>query len=374
MKKKSDKELGVVLPESMVDAIGNRQLTDGQVGQLIRSVLWNSMEYGKGDIVVSTLASTLVGTYRGANSARIKKIKASRESKKEYERKRREKANIVEDAILKSVKENMEFHGIVGKVRLGNSNTPIIPLAGDEKSSSAKTDVHAHTGKATTRPTTGGPSTGGRRTGTTKQQQKGALDADNGTARTKAGSARPTARKLARSGDILERQEPTSKKTGGGRCRWMDAEGFCTSEKMQGGGFKCIGCENREPIGADGSPGTARPTVQKARGLWDGAAVVVNAAEAMMARHPNAKSGKRAVVRAIAATVEEEPGEGPETVDAIRSAHEAWCATDGWAEEKGQFVQALAAWIRNGGWRKLPPQKKKPAPSKGDEISFDASL
>lgn len=154
----------------------------------------------------------------------------------------------------------------------------------------------------------------------------------------------------------------------------MDAEGFCTNEKVQGGGFKCIGCENREPIGADGSPGTARPTTQTAKGLWDGAAVVVKAAEAMMARHPNAKSGKRAVVRAIAATVEEEPGEGPETVDAIRSAHEAWCATDGWSAERGQYVQALAAWIRNGGWRKLPPQKKKPAPSKGDEISFDASL
>ena len=156
----------------------------------------------------------------------------------------------------------------------------------------------------------------------------------------------------------------------------MDAEGFCTNEKMQGGGFKCIGCENREPIGADGSPGTARPTVQKARGLWDGAAVVVKAAEAMMARHPNSKSSLRAVVRAIAATVEEEPGEGPETVDAIRSAHEAWCATDGWAEDKGQFVQALAAWIRNGGWTKPPPEKKPAREKAGrDEgMSFDASL
>lgn len=325
MRKKSDKELGVVLPESMVDTIANKKLTDEQVGKIVRAVIWNSMEC-HGDIVCETLVATLVGTYRGANAARIKRIKASRESKKEYEKKRREKANIVEDAILKTVKENMEFHGIVGKVRLGNSNIPpIIPLAGDEKSSSAKTEVHAHTGKATTGPTTGGPSTGGRRTGTTKQHQKGALDADNGTARTKAGSARPTARKLARSGDIRERPETSSKKTGGAN-------------------------------------------------LWDGAAVVVNAAEAMMARHPNSKSGKRAVVRAIAATVEEEPGEGPETVDAIRSAHEAWCATDGWTEDKGQFVQALAAWIRNGGWRKLPPQKKKPAPSKGDEISFDASL
>ena len=328
MKKKSDKELGVVLPESMVDAIGNRQLTDGQVGQLIRSVLWNSMEYGKGDIVVSTLASTLVGTYRGANSARIKKIKASRESKKEYERKRREKANIVEDAILKSVKENMEFHGIVGKVRLGNSNTPIIPLAGDEKNSSAKS--HAR-----------------KRSPSTKAQapagKTNASDKGNGA---------------------------TSKKNGG-RCRWMDAEGYCTNEKMQGGGFKCIGCENREPIGVD----EAKPAKKNsAAGLWDGAAVVVKAAEAMMERHPNSKSGKRAVVRAIAATVEEEPGNGPEIVDAIKSAHAAWCETDGWAEDKGQFVQALAAWIRNGGWRKPPPQKKKAPPAKGDEMSFDASL
>ena len=102
--------------------------------------------------------------------------------------------------------------------------------------------------------------------------------------------------------------------------------------------------------------------------------MVVKAAEAMMARHPNAKSSKRAVVRAIAATVEEEPGEPPATVDAIDKAHAAWCATDGWSEENGPYVQALAAWIRNGGWRKLPPQKKKPAPPKGDEISFDASL
>lgn len=315
MKKKTDKELGVVLPESMVDAIGNKQLTDTQIGQLIRSVLWNSMEYGKSDIVVSTLASTLVGTYRGANSARIKKIKASRESKKEYERKRREKANIVEDAILKSVKENMEFHGIVGKVRLGNNNTPIIPLAGDKKSSSAKAEGHAHTGSPSTRPATGGPSTRGRRTGQTVAK-----------GRDGAGSARPTAQ-TATSGDSRERPAPSSKKTTGAN-------------------------------------------------LWDGAAVVVDAAEAMMARHPNSKSGKRAVERAIVAAIADDTGDRmpPETVDAIDKAHAAWCATDGWAADKGQFVQALAAWIRNGGWRKLPPQKKKPAPPKGDEMSFGASL
>ena len=329
MRKKSDKELGVVLPEGMVDTINNRDLTDAQVGKIIRAITWNSMEYAQDDIVAKQLTTSLIGTYRTQNRIRITRIKMVRGWKSEYEKKKRERAKLAEEKLLQQVDDTMDIHGnsmdfhgtTIGR-KEKNNIPPIIPLAGDEKSSSAKTDVHAQTGKTTTRPTTGGPSTGGRRTGTTKQHQKGALDADNGTARTTAGSARPTVRKLARSGDIRERPEPTSKKT-------------------------------------------------SAPGLWDGAA------EAMMARHPNAKSGKRAVERAIVAAIADDTGDRlpPETVDAIRSAHEAWCATEGWAEDKGQFVQALAAWIRNGGWRKLPPQKKKPAPQRrGDEINFDASL
>ena len=96
----------------------------------------------------------------------------------------------------------------------------------------------------------------------------------------------------------------------------------------------------------------------------------------MAERHPNSKSGKRAVVRAIAAAIEDEAGDRPppETVEEIERVHAAWCQTDGWSADKGQFVQALAAWIRNGGWRKTPPQKKKAPPQKGDEMSFGASL
>ena len=50
MRKKSDKELGVVLPEGMVDTINNRDLTDAQVGKIIRAITWNSMEYAQDDI------------------------------------------------------------------------------------------------------------------------------------------------------------------------------------------------------------------------------------------------------------------------------------------------------------------------------------
>ena len=96
-----------------------------------------------------------------------------------------------------------------------------------------------------------------------------------------------------------------------------------------------------------------------------------------MARHPNPKSGKRAVVRALAAAIEDEAGDRPppETVEEIERVHAAWCKTADWDESQGKYVQALAVWISNGGWRKLPPQKKKAPPQRrGDEINCGASL
>jgi len=333
MRKKSDKELGVVLPEGMVDTINNRDLTDAQVGKIIRAITWNSMEYAQDDIVAKQLTTSLIGTYRTQNRIRIARIKMVRGWKSESEKKRRERARLAEEKLLQEAGTTMDFHGSPmdphgthihvrtcetaenkksekerskEKDKSTKDIPPIkSPQGGDKKFSSAKAEGHAHTGS---------PSTGGRRTG--RAVAKG---------RAGAGSARPTAQTTT-SGDSRERPATSSKKTTGAN-------------------------------------------------LWDGAAVVVKAAEAMMARHPNAKSGKRAVVRAIAATVEEEPGEPPATVEAIDAAHAAWCATDGWSEANSQYVMALDKWIRNGGWRKLPPQKKKSAPQRrGDEINFGASL
>ena len=94
---------------------------------------------------------------------------------------------------------------------------------------------------------------------------------------------------------------------------------------------------------------------------------MVAAAERMRAAHPNSKSSLRAVVRAL---------RNCDDAAAVEASHTAWCGTEGWAPEKGQFVQSLAAWIANGGWTKPPPEKK-PARNKAgrDEgMSFDASL
>lgn len=56
---------------------------------------------------------------------------------------------------------------------------------------------------------------------------------------------------------------PTPKKVIAGRCRHTDADGFCTNEDMQGGGFKCIGahCDAREVVESPSAP--VRPTVAK---------------------------------------------------------------------------------------------------------------
>ena len=304
MKKKSNKELGIVIPESMVDVIDNRDLTDEQVGRIVRAITWNSMEYAGKDMVVKTLAGTLVNTFKTANRIRIERIKASREYKKEYERRQRERAKMVEDAALKAAEKSIEIHGTsmdihgdIGSNIIRDNISPYNPPVGDEKDSSAKLDDHAQAGSPTK----------GRRT---------------------RPSARPTARNTSTSGDSRERPAPSSKKTGAPK-------------------------------------------------LWEGAGVVVRAAENMMKRHPNTKSGKRAVVRAIAAAVEDEPGPGPapELVDAIEAAHAAWCATDEWKPDKGQFVQSLAAWIRNGGWTKPPPEKKQARQKAArEEMSFGASL
>ena len=369
MKKKSDKELGVVLPEGMVDTINNRDLTDAQVGKIIRAITWNSMEYAQDDIVAKQLTTSLIGTYRTQNRIRITRIKMVREWKCESEKKRRERTRLAEEKLLQEAGTPMDIHGSPmdfhgntmdfhgspmdfrgthihvrtretaerkksekerskEKDKRRKDIPPIIPPRGDKKTSSAKS--HAR-----------------KRSNATKAQapagKTNAADKGNGS----------------------------SPKIGG-RCRWMDAEGFCTNEKMQGGGFKCTGCENREPIGVE----EAKPAQKTGAPIMQ---AVERQAGEMAKRHPNTKSSLRAVVRALAATVEEEciGGENADpraVMKGIDAAHAAWCETEGWAEDKGQFVQALAAWICNGGWRKPPPQKKKAPPAKDDEMSFDASL
>ncbi len=334
MKKKCDKELGYIITDGMIDTIGNKDLTDAQVGLFMRSIVGGDREYAKKDIIVKALVTAFIDQFKAVNKRRTEMIGRRREGNRERERLRREESSLARQKLDKidDLCEHMSAHvgtcehmsahvrtcGVI-KVSKDNNNTPIIPLAGDKKSSSAKADArtgnrttkdHAHSEETTTGPTT---------CGTTKRT-KGVLGP----------TAAPATQAASASASALRGAASSAKKIGGA----------------------------------------------KTGGLWDGAAVVVNAAERMAERHPNSKSGKRAVVRALAAAIEDEAGDRPppETVEEIERVHAAWCKTADWDESQGKYVQALAAWIRNSGWRKLPPQKKKTPPPKGDEMSFGASL
>ena len=326
MKKKTDKELGYIITDGMIDTIGNSDLSDAQVGMFVRSIVGGNRDYAKGDMIVKALVTAFIDQFKAVNKRRSEMIGRRREGNRERERIRREESQLARERLEKinalcdnmsphaQTCDNMSAHvhtcGVI-KGSKDNNNTPIIPLAGDKKSSSAKADArngnrttkdHAHTGEATTttRPSTGGPS----------QRPKGALEP----------SAKPTAQS-GTSCDSRERPATSSKKTG---------------------------APELGPI--------------------------QRIASVMAKKHPNSKSGERAVVRALAAAVEDEGGDAADTLRRITLAHTAWCQTADWDESQGKYVQALAAWIRNGGWRKLPPQKKKTPPPKGDEMSFGASL
>ena len=327
MKKKTDKELGYIITDGMIDTIGNSDLSDAQVGMFVRSVIGGNRDYAKGDMIVKALVTAFYDQFQMANKRRSDSIGKRRQGNRDRERARREEAKLAHERLEKinEICDNMLPHAptcdnmsahvrtcALGKGSKGsNNNTPIIPLAGDKKSSSAKADArtgkrstkdHAQTGETTT---TTRPSTGG-----TTKRPKGALEP----------SARPTAQSRT-SGDSRERPAASSKKTG---------------------------APELGPI--------------------------QRIASVMAKKHPNSKSGERAVVRALAAAVEDEGGDAADTLRRITLAHTAWCQTADWDESQGKYVQALAAWIRNGGWRKMPPEKKKTPPPKGDEMSFDASL
>ena len=110
MKKKSNKELGVLMPECMVDAIANEELKDEQVGRLVRAVVLGDMKYVEKDILARTLANSFRSEYRNINSSRIESIKLRRKRNQESEKRRRNLAKISEKMLEKAVETDNQKH------------------------------------------------------------------------------------------------------------------------------------------------------------------------------------------------------------------------------------------------------------------------
>ena len=83
MVKKSDKELGKLFTDGMIDVINNEDLTDEQIGQFVRRILSPSID-GKGsDPVVNALVVAFRNQYISANERRINSINDMRTRKRE---------------------------------------------------------------------------------------------------------------------------------------------------------------------------------------------------------------------------------------------------------------------------------------------------
>ena len=192
MKKKTDKELGYLITDGMIDTIGNMDLSDAQVGMFIRSIVGGNRDYAKNDMLVKALVTAFIDQFKAVNKRRTDMIGRRRESNRDRERLRREESNLAREKLGKidDLCAHMSTHVgtcghmsahvrtcAVSKVSNNNSISPYNPPAGDEKDSSAKLDDHAQAGSPTK----------GRRT---------------------RPSARPTARNTSTSGNSRERPAP----------------------------------------------------------------------------------------------------------------------------------------------------------------------
>ena len=74
MRKKSNKELGVLLPECMVDAIRNDELSDAQAGMIVRAVVTGNMDIVKKDVTARLLAKSFAGEYKMINGMHEKML------------------------------------------------------------------------------------------------------------------------------------------------------------------------------------------------------------------------------------------------------------------------------------------------------------
>ena len=150
MRKKSNKELGVLLPECMVDAIRNDELSDAQAGMIVRAVVTGNMDIVKKDVTARLLAKSFAGEYRMINGTRIESIKNRRKRNRESEERRRNLARISEKMLEKAVDEEPKKHmgthvrPCIGKnvIKEYNNNTPhISPQGGRGGAPAAHSDT-----------------------------------------------------------------------------------------------------------------------------------------------------------------------------------------------------------------------------------------
>lgn len=309
MRKKSQEELGTLVTREMKVMLQDDGLTKEQRFDVLAAVMFDTPIK---NALLASFAKSLKAGFEQVNSSRYRAIEREREWRKNHERRRRN-AGYIDDNVTPCNSMLLHEHPC-------NS----MSLHDGLKQNKTKQGISPYK-----------PPKGGK-----KEPDK----------------VRPE--------DIVGK--PGTKK--GGRCRFTDANGYCTNEKMQGGGFKCMGpeCEGREVVAAEG---VRSATVKE---LTETLAQDIEKTEAFGRMRVNRRNLMRHLLPIVKKNCAAE-GEDEQTSNETRCAFwklyktildglAAWTAA--WKADDWQYAPGkITKWLVDEKY--LQPPRKKTAPAEG---------
>ena len=309
MRKKSQDELGTLLTREIRVMLQDKSLTKEQRFDILAAIMFDAPLKTP---ILASFAKSLKTGYDYANNKTFAATNSHRKSAKEYEQRKREE--------LKRLREEIERNG---------NQLPSIDINGNQLSSID---------------------------GINKQINKQGISPYKPP---KGGKKVPD---KVRPEDLFGKPG----KKGGGRCRFMDARGFCTNEAMQGGGFKCMGpeCEGREVVASEGV------RVATVKELTETLAQDIEQTEAFGRMRVNRRNLMRhllPIVKKNCAAEGEDERASHETRRAFWKLHKtildglaAW--TTAWKADDWQYAPGkITKWLADEKYLQ-PPRKKTAAP------------
>ena len=294
MRKKSQEELGTLVTREMKVMLQDEGLTKEQRFDVLAAVMFDTPIK---NALLASFAKSLKAGFELVNAARYRGIEREREWRKNAERKRRKLSYLAEE------------HG-----------TPLNPMSPHDPTCHP---MSPHDGLKQNR----------------TEQNISPYKPPKG------GGKVPKAIEVE---DLLT----DSPKKGGGRCRFTDANGYCTNKNMQGGGFKCAGpsCEGREEVDEE-SPATPR----------DCAEILADAIEKSSA-FAHMRVNRRNLMRHLLPLAEKNSARLAEWQREVLDGLAAWTAA--WKADDWQYAPGkITKWLADEKY--LQPPRKKAAPAEG---------
>ena len=289
MRKKSQEELGTLVTREMKVMLQDEGLTKEQRFDVLAAVMFDTPIKNS---LLASFAKSLKAGFEQINGTRYKAIDRIREFKRRSERIRRHGGNMDNDKLPFN---SIPIHG---------NPCSSIPIHGELKAKAKQGNISPYK-----------PPKGGKKV---------------------PDKVRPE--------DLFGKPG----KKGGGRCRFTDANGYCTNEKMQGGGFACMGpeCEGQEEVDEE-SPATPR----------DCAEILADAIEKSSA-FARMRVNRRNLMRHLLPLAEKNSARLAEWAKEVLDGLAAW--TVAWKADDWQYAPGkITKWLADEKY--LQPARKKTA-------------